>query len=151
MKGNNHQLQCFVETYLQDKANGTFLWVALVCQELQKVSSLRAKPVLEKFPAGLEPLYVRMLEQILSLRDAEDVEFCSSILRAVMVAVRPLNIHELVFLAELPDYMHEDPSSVYDLISQCGSFLTLREEVVSFIHQSAKDFLSVGRGASVFS
>jgi hypothetical protein len=150
MKRYDYQLRCFVETYLQDKANGTFLWVALVCQELQKVSSRRARPVLEKFPAGLEPLYMRMMEQILSQPDAEDVELCSSILRAVMVAVRPLHLSELVFLAELPDYIHEDSSSVYDLISRCGSFLTLREEVVSFIHQSANDFLSVGRGASIF-
>ena len=150
MKRYDYHLRCFVETYLRDKANGTFLWVALVCQELQKVSSRRAKPTLEKFPAGLEPLYMRMMEQVLSLPDAEDVEFCTSILRALVMAVRPLHLNELVFLAELPDHTHEDPSSVYDLVSQCGSFLTLRGEVVSFIHQSAKDFLSVGRGASIF-
>src|SRR6202042_1746713 len=69
---------------------------------------------------------------------------------AVTVAARPLDLNKLVFVAELPGQMHEDLLSVRDLVSQCGSFLTLREEVVSFVHQSAKDFLSVGQGASIF-
>jgi NACHT domain len=150
-KGYDDQLRRFIHTYLQDQANGTFLWVALVCQELLKVPPRKARSALKRFPAGLEPLYMRMMEQISSLADTEDVELCSSILRAVTMAVRPLHLNELVFVAKLPDRMHKDLPLVCELVSLCGSFLTLREETVSFVHQSAKDFLSVGRGVSIFS
>ena len=35
----------------------------------------------------------------------------------------------------------DDLESVREIIGFCGSFLTLREDTVYFVHQSAKDFL----------
>ncbi len=51
---------------------------------------------------------------------------------------------------------NSDPSSAYennplaDVIRSCGSFLTLRERTVYFVHQSAKDFLRTKRSAQIF-
>ena len=140
--------QSFVGEYLRNKAEGTFLWVALVCQELQRVPSRKTESVLQSFPAGLKSLYARMMAQISSLSDPEDISLCLSILRAITITVRPLHLSELALVAGLPDEMDGDLASVEELVSQCGSFLTLRDMVVSFIHQSAKDF--VGQSSSIF-
>jgi hypothetical protein len=40
--------------------------------------------------------------------------------------------------------------AVVDLVSRYGSFLTVREGVVSFIYLSAKDYFIVGNGQQVF-
>jgi hypothetical protein len=41
--------------------------------------------------------------------------------------------------------------AVVDLVSRCGSFLTVREGEVSFLHLSAKDYFTVGNGRQMFS
>jgi len=50
-----------VQRYLLLNANGTFLWVALVCQELANVSGWEAEEMLRAFPPGLDALYERMI------------------------------------------------------------------------------------------
>ena len=50
-------LQSSIKGYLTENADGTFLWVALVCKELEKVEAWRTRYIYTKFPAGLEPLY----------------------------------------------------------------------------------------------
>jgi hypothetical protein len=50
-------------------------------------------------------------------------------------------LEELVALVEELEDEAEDLAAVQDIISQCGSFLTLRDNTIYFVHQSAKDFL----------
>jgi hypothetical protein len=150
IKRYDHQLQLFVDEYLRKNAEGTFLWVALVCRELKNVLSHETESVLQSFPAKLTSLYTRMMTQISSLPNPKNVELCYNILRAITIAVRPLHLSELTLVAGLPDKMHDRLSLVEGLVSLCGSFLMLRDGVVSFVHQSAKDFLSAGQGASIF-
>jgi hypothetical protein len=45
-----------VQQYLTLNANGTFLWVALVCQELSNISGWKAQQRLTALP-GLDALY----------------------------------------------------------------------------------------------
>lgn len=52
---------------MRDRADGTFLWVALVAQELQNVRSWDVLRVLKQMPEGLEPLYRRMMNHIQQL------------------------------------------------------------------------------------
>ena len=56
LKSYTSELQAFVRKSLLEKAEGTFLWVALVCKELRKVRPQKAKSLLEKTPSGLQPL-----------------------------------------------------------------------------------------------
>jgi hypothetical protein len=140
-----------VETYLTANADGTFLWVALVCQELKNIHEKRkVQSRLYRFPSGLEPLYGRMLEQIKNLPDYDDHEYCMKVLRTAVLAYRPLHLTEFIFAADLPDKEFTDLKDVRQLISQCGSFLTVRHKTVYFIHQSAKDFLSNTKGCWIF-
>ncbi|KAF7524678.1 hypothetical protein G7054_g11335 [Neopestalotiopsis clavispora] len=127
-----------VEDYLMSNANGTFLWVALVCQELAdwRVRKRYTLDTLKSFPPGLNPLYNRMLGEI---SDSKDANNCKNVLAIASVVYRPITLDELkVFLKPS---LNLDQDELEEIIKCCGSFLTLRENVVSFVHQSAKDFL----------
>ncbi|UKZ68730.1 uncharacterized protein TrAtP1_009752 [Trichoderma atroviride] len=138
-KAYNTTTQHAVERHLTSNAHGTFLWVALVCQELGD-PKVKKRHTLDKlktsYPPGLDPLYQRMMENI---RDSLDAEICRQILAIVSVVYRPITLAELSILVDSHDDYEND--ELPDVIGSCGSFLTIRDDVVYFIHQSAKDFL----------
>jgi hypothetical protein len=138
-------LRAEVQKQLRDKAEGTFLWVSMVCKELEKVEYYRTREVLKALPPGLDPLYDRMMAQVLA-QDVRTVGYCRSILRAAALEFRPLQLGELAVAASLPRDQFGDLQAVLDLLSRCGSFLTIREGVVSFIHPSARDYFTVDNG-----
>jgi hypothetical protein len=51
-----------VECYLSANVHGTFLWVALVYQELAKTPGRKTQKKLVVFPPGLNALYRRMMD-----------------------------------------------------------------------------------------
>ena len=152
LKSYSQELQKDIGEVLYEKAEGTFLWVALVCKELEKVRAQKAKLHLRSFPAGLEPLYARMLSIVINQEDKEDAELCLKILCSVTLAFRPLQlketsqVKEIAFFAQLPRNSSKK-QALTDLIDRCGSFITIRQETIYFIHQSAKDYL---KGSSIF-
>jgi NACHT domain len=145
-KGYSSELRDFIRNYLLKNADGTFLWVALVCKALERVRAQKAKLLLQKFSAGLEPLYERMMEQVQHQADEEDANLCKRILRSVTLAFRPLQLQEIAIFANLSD----DPQSLEDLVGLCGSFLTIRQKTAYFVHQSAKDYFNSGKGSAIF-
>ena len=62
---------------------------------------------------------------------------------------RPLSLKELVTTAGLPDVLLS-PGYLSDLIDRCSSFVTVRQENIYFIHQSAKDYLTNSGAAKLF-
>ncbi|RYP36840.1 hypothetical protein DL767_003230 [Monosporascus sp. MG133] len=52
-----------VRDIMRQKANGTFLWVALVVQRLENVKSWHVLKVVEEMPADLEEVYARMINR----------------------------------------------------------------------------------------
>jgi hypothetical protein len=147
--GYDAKLQAETQQQLCEKAEGTFLWVSLVCKELEKVPLYRTRAVLQALPPGLDPLYDQMMAQI-TTQDAETAEYCREILRSITLAFRPLQLEELGVVAGLPKDNFGDVQAVADLVGRCGSFLTTRQGVVSFIHLSAKDYFTAGNGRQVF-
>ncbi|RBA12813.1 hypothetical protein FPRO05_14089 [Fusarium proliferatum] len=127
-----------VENYLTSNANGTFLWVALVCQELAdpKVRKRHTLNTLKSFPPGLDSLYDRMIGHI---GDSKDAGLCKEVLAIASVVYRPITLDELKVLIESLEDLDQD--DLEEIVRSCGSFLTLREGVIYFVHQSAKDFL----------
>ncbi|OQE11853.1 hypothetical protein PENFLA_c071G06024 [Penicillium flavigenum] len=94
-----------ISQHLLSNAQGTFLWVALVCEELANAARWRnssACSLLTAFPAGLEYLYYRMIEQV---RKSEDAGFCKRILGIVLLVYRPVTLAELPALVEIPEYI----------------------------------------------
>ncbi|KAH7189691.1 uncharacterized protein B0J16DRAFT_397650 [Fusarium flagelliforme] len=127
-----------VQRHLVGNADGTFLWVALVCQELAdpKVRKRHTLDTLKSFPPGLDPLYKRMLKHI---SDSKDADRCKEILALASVVYRPITLDELRALAQSLEVLDQD--ELEEIIGSCGSFLTLRNGIIYFVHQSAKDFL----------
>ncbi|KAJ6201663.1 vegetative incompatibility protein HET-E-1 [Bipolaris maydis] len=137
-------LQLEVLQHLTSNANDTFLWVALVCQNLEKTPTRHVRKKLNQFPPGLDALYERMVSQISGL---EDAEACLQVLALAAVSYRPITIPELVTLAE---QVQENTDDVEEIVAFCGSFLTLREGILYFVHQSAKDFLLTKAALQIF-
>ncbi|CAH0054523.1 unnamed protein product [Clonostachys solani] len=127
-----------IRPHLINNAKGTFLWVGLVCTELTKsgVANYDAVGIAREFPAELNPLYKRMMEGISALRRAKT---CYQILGTICTVYRYLSISELQTLIEDLGSMTQD--DVVHLVESCGSFLSVRGDVISLVHQSAKDFL----------
>ncbi|USP77485.1 hypothetical protein yc1106_04759 [Curvularia clavata] len=132
------EIQDSVLQHLTLNSNDTFLWVALVCQDLKATPKWNVLKKLAHFPPGLDSLYRRMLLQI---RQSESAEICLGVLAVTCILYRPVTVTELVALAEQIAGFDEDLESVREIIGLCGSFLTLRGDTVYFVHQSAKDFL----------
>ncbi|PHH49970.1 Vegetative incompatibility protein HET-E-1 [Ceratocystis fimbriata CBS 114723] len=124
--------------HLKKNSGGTFLWVALVCGELSK-PGIQQRHTLRKlvsFPAGLDSLYERMIEQ---MNMSEDAQMSREILATALVAYRPLTLKELRALVQ--DLGTLKDKEITEVIASCSSLLSLQHAVVSFVHQSAKDYL----------
>ncbi|KAF2183663.1 hypothetical protein K469DRAFT_667871 [Zopfia rhizophila CBS 207.26] len=137
-KKYNHKTRDAVLGHLFSNANDTFLWVALVCQNLEKISRWNTLARLDEFPPGLDSLYKRMLERICN---SDYADLCKQMLASVVVVYRPITLKELPSLVEMLEDMVNDLESLREIISLCGSFLTIREDTIYLVHQSAKDFL----------
>jgi hypothetical protein len=137
-KKYNEELRHTVLQHLTLKANDTFLWVALVCQDLKKTANWNVENKLTLFPPGLDSLYKQMM---LQMSESDNAEICQQVLALTAILYRPITISELVALVKLLEKFVDNLELVREIISLCGSFLTLREDTVYFVHQSAKDFL----------
>ena len=124
--------------YLVSNANNTFLWVALVCENLKNVPRWKTLAKLNEFPPGLDSLYQQMISQI---HNSNDTDLCKEILAITLTAYRPITLIEITSFVEALEDIANDHESLAAIIRLCGSFLALRESTIYFVHQSAKDFL----------
>jgi NACHT domain len=145
---NDKALQEKVRDQMREKSNGTFLWVALVIAELRRVLKRNMLKVLEDMPNGLTLVYDRILKHIQQLH-RQDCECCLLTLSAATLAYRPLHLHEINIVAGLQEEV-ADLEDLERIINMCGSFLTIRDNYVYFIHQSAKDYLNENASTLIF-
>lgn len=138
-----------VRDILRRKANGTFLWVALVVQELEGPESWDPLQVVEEAPPGLHQLYDRMINQIQQLKKSNS-EVCQLLLSTACVTYRPLYLAEMGSLCGISGQVSALARNVRNMVAMCGSFLTVRDDQVYFIHQSAKDYLTDKMRDTVF-
>jgi hypothetical protein len=136
-KDYDERTQEMVQEHLALNANDTFLWVALVFQNLEGIPRRNVLKRLNAFPPGLSSLYERMMQHI---NESDDASLCKKILASVAIVFRPVTLDELTTLVQQLEDITNDQEK-REIISICGSFLTLREDTVYFVHQSAKDFL----------
>ncbi|KAJ5708179.1 hypothetical protein N7488_007980 [Penicillium malachiteum] len=137
-KKYDEKITATVKRHLLTNSQGTFLWVALVWKNLDQMPKRHVMKNLDMFPPGLDALYHRMMGQV---RDSEDAGLCKQILGTATAVSRPVTLSELSSLHAGRDGF-DDLNTLFELIGICGSFLTLRESTVTFVHQSAKDFLT---------
>lgn len=142
LKGYDEETCDAVRTYLSDNANDTLLWVALVCQNLEKYQRWKVLGKLKEFPPGLDSLYKQMMNQVLAMDDASDVSLCKQILAIMTSVYRPITLRELGHLIDIPGDLSDDVNFLEEIVALCGSFLTIRDNTIYFVHQSAKDHLT---------
>ncbi|KAG5656069.1 hypothetical protein KAF25_001639 [Fusarium avenaceum] len=136
----NDDIRAKLNEYLVTNADDTFLWVALVCEELSKlnVAARHVLQVARSFPSGLTKLYERIMA---IMKQSPDKKFCEAVLALSAVAIRPLTLPEIATLDIRLKEVSEDLEAVADVVRSCGSFLTIREDSVHIVHQSARDYL----------
>jgi hypothetical protein len=144
-KNYDDKIRDTIIQHLNANANDTFLWAALVCQNLKFTAKRHVLKKLHTFPPGLDSLYERMMEYI---RHSDDAELCRRILAVVAVVYRPVVLEELMVLLEASDIA--DTDSMQEIINLCGSFLNLRNKTIYFVHKSAQDFLLNHAAGEVF-
>ncbi|PQE28651.1 vegetative incompatibility het-e-1 protein [Rutstroemia sp. NJR-2017a WRK4] len=134
-EGYNEDILGKVSCAIHQRAENTFLWVALVFKRLDSVEGWYAAEIIEQIPSGLSELYSHMMKKI---KDGQmrDPEYCKNVLVATSLAFRPLSLSELIVVAGLPPEIK--PQNIVD---KCSSFLVINAKTVYLIHQSAKDYL----------
>jgi hypothetical protein len=146
---HNNALREQVRDLLRQKSDGTFLWVALVFEELQTSRLQRdVARILERIPKGIAPLYERMIQQIRQLEDGYS-SLCLSLVSVAILVSCPVHVLEMRTLAGLEGEIAE-PEELERIVNMCGSLLTVRENHVYLIHQSAKDYLTTEASAIIF-
>ena len=139
------QLCVHVKDVFKKRAQGTFLWIGIAAQKLRECIVTEVEEALKSLPSGLEPLFARMLLQI----KPERRQTIATILRWVVLAVRPLTVSELSIAIKQPDHDRDNDNVVAftqeevtrDQILNCGFLLRITEDTVDLVHQSVKDYL----------
>ncbi|KAI2470746.1 quinon protein alcohol dehydrogenase-like superfamily [Annulohypoxylon bovei var. microspora] len=145
---NNADLQTQTRNQMREKACGTFLWVGLVAQELKEAHHWELEDIINELPVGLEELYGRMMQQILGLK-RQTPKYCLEVLSTVATTYRPLCLKELAALSGLSNGPFGSQDTI-NVVKLCGSFLTIQEDYIFIIHQSAQDFLYEKESTTIF-
>ncbi|KAJ5881250.1 Pfs NACHT and Ankyrin domain protein [Penicillium subrubescens] len=140
-----------IREILQDKADGTFLWIGLACGELKDIPSSSVVRTLQRIPKGLTSLYTKLLEAALKDSESTGNDF-RHLLSCVVVSSRPLTVLELAEACQL--YQEEEDLETrlqftHEYIESCRLMVIIQDEKVLLLHKSIKDFL-VGTGSSNF-
>ncbi|EPS43156.1 hypothetical protein H072_2850 [Dactylellina haptotyla CBS 200.50] len=101
---------------------------------------------LAEFSSSLEGLYGQMVSQI---RNSDDVELYKSILGIVSVVKQPITLVDLASFINA-DHDSDFYLSLPDAVDECGSFLTVRDSTIFFVHQSAQVYLIKHAGNLIF-
>jgi hypothetical protein len=146
---DDKSLQDQVRDTLRRKANGMFLWVSLVINEPSEVEKCEVLEVVDEIPTDLDKVYVGMLELIQRLKRGNP-ERRRLVLSTITAAYRPVRLQELGVLSGLPGDISGKKQSVARVVKMCGTFLTIQDDNVYIIHQSAKDYLFTNALHTIF-
>jgi hypothetical protein len=150
-KNYTEKVKVQVHDILRDKAEGTFLWIGLACDELQDITSNRVIRTLQNIPKGLNSLYKRLLETALEQNETSGDDI-RRLLSYMAVSSRPMTVSELCEACQL--YQEEEDFETriqftHDDIDSCRLLIIIQDEKVSLLHQSVKDFL-IGASSGYF-
>lgn len=131
---------------LEDKAEGTFLWVGIACDELAQVQSRNTLKTLEALPRGLNSLYQKLLETAITTTGEDDEPMILEMLSFVAFALRPLTLAELSEACQLYPDEEEDCRLQFtqEIIDLCRLMIVVQGRHVRLLHKSVKDFLLRG-------
>ena len=128
--------------FLEQKANGMFLWVKLVLEDLHRRDVALTDHVIEEtlqaVPLRIGSIYAEIMRDVRKI-DRDDVR---GIFRWLIFARRSMTIDEL----ETALCIEYDLPHWYDLAGDlqfiCGPLIRIDNEEVEFVHETARDYLS---------
>ena len=132
-----------MQAEFRHRAEGTFLWIGFAMIELlKKRTRTQMEDVMRELPKGLDALYDRMLIQI----DSRYHSTASKILRWVAFAARPLSIYEIGdIIGSKPSESLSAEQITLDHLTISESFITISKHIVSLVHESAREYISLPR------
>lgn len=129
-----------VSRALKASANGTFLWVGFVADELKGHPEEKVEEILQNVPKDLYGIYKRILLQI----EDDDRLRVALILKWVVLSLWPLTLTELAVATGVQD---SDTQTREDIMKSrlepCGRLLRIDNRRVHLVHQSTKDYLQL--------
>ncbi|RSL90982.1 hypothetical protein CEP51_000479 [Fusarium floridanum] len=140
IQGFDDDIRSRVKKSLLERAEGIFLWVSFVIDELsRKKTCVEILETLHALPKGLHPIFARMLHNI----DSGQRQTSALILKWVALAERPLTLNELAGAigVEPGDHGMSIERITTDRVAICRPFLKVHNNRVLFVHQSAKEYL----------
>lgn len=141
---DNEDLRIKTLNILKAKAMGTYLWVAIVVEQLSNTDQMGVEDALAELPKGLGSLYSMIITQSDSRLSPKRKYACQILLSIVTTAERPLHLQELrTFMSFQWDDFKSDFTlqDMETIVKDYGSILSTRDSVVYFIHQSARDYI----------
>lgn len=131
---------------LQEMQQRTYLWLAFMLEEIRNLVGPSDRELLQQIselPTTVEDAYERILQR------SSRPQLAKVLLPLVTIANRPLLLEELELLAKVTPWCHDKkdidligPDRFKDVARDaCGLFLTVVDDRVFLIHQTAKEFL----------
>ena len=141
---------------LKEKANGSFLWIKLVMEELEGRRSMRSvEEALSEIPANqsLEDIYQLTLNSLASSCDEEDLDVAREIFMWILCALRPLSLDELT--AALEASMGTRMMDVERAVKEtCGSLIEVvdvhSQKYVMAVHITLREFMLSEKATGCF-
>ncbi|KAL2812481.1 hypothetical protein BJX63DRAFT_242411 [Aspergillus granulosus] len=126
-----------VQLQLEKSAEGTFLWIGFVVEELKtQKDSYAFRNVLKSVPKELGGMYKRILRRM------KNEELPPRILHPVVLARQPLTLAELAAASDINGSTEYPPvKELQSKVASWDSLLRIVGETVQLIHGSAKEFL----------
>jgi hypothetical protein len=133
----NDEILDTVSSMVKEKAEGNLLYMSFVFKRLLKVRGEKAEQEIRNYPTGLTRLYSHKLSQIKKV-DNMDMKYCLGCLVAISLADRSLSLAEL-------ESINPSPTDMKYLVLSCESMLDIEDNMVSVVHNSAKDYLTANQ------
>jgi WD40 repeat protein len=131
-----------IKAQILGKADGCFLWVKLVLEELHRVhTSAEIRQVLGDVPSDMDALYSRVLNFMSQTLPPKGKDLARAILTWTVCAARALTTNELKAALQLHigDTVHGIKSAI---TSKCGQLVHVdSHEQVHVVHQTVRGFL----------
>jgi ankyrin repeat domain-containing protein 50 len=135
-----------LQTHLDSIVNRTYLWVSLIFPELEMnvgASKAKLQRIIKTLPGTIYEAYDRILHQ------SSDPKEAKKLLQIVVAAFRPLSLKEMNMALAIRagdssvDDVELTPESTFEGIVRelCGLFVTIINENIYLVHQTAKEFL----------
>ncbi|GKZ39316.1 hypothetical protein AbraIFM66950_012282 [Aspergillus brasiliensis] len=135
-----------VSHILEERADGTFLWVGIAYKEIRFLQSRKAVEKLRSLPRGLYSLYRNLLDGATATATAcspDDYRAIQKIMEIVAFAKRPLTLAEIAEACRL--YLDLDLESrlqfTKEVIDLCHFLVVIDKDHVRMLHRSVQEFL----------